>query len=71
MEYWKNINGNKMKTGIALLITGFALRLASQNEKPLTASDIKAGDTISMRTLSNVAYLAGIAVVGYNIVKKK
>jgi hypothetical protein len=60
-----------MKTGIALLITGFALRLASQNEKPLTASDIKAGDTISMRTLSNVSYLAGIAVVGYNIVKKK
>jgi hypothetical protein len=60
-----------MKTGIALLITGFALRLASQNEKPLTTSDIKAGDTISIRTLSNVAYLAGIAFVGYNIVKKK
>lgn len=61
---------NTQKTGIALVAIGAVLYFTSMNEKPLTQSDIKAGDDISFKQLSKLMLGIGAGLLIINVITK-
>lgn len=60
-----------LSIGIGMAALGAVLYLTSKDEKPLTPSDITAGDDVSIKGVSRLLLMVGGAVILYQVAIKK